>query len=108
MSDQGGKRVSQIDSEFRAWALSQPTTGGCLFCPDFRPQGTGNEVAAANADHLESVHPELVGKKRRKRRSSPAVISFRQALTEEESSALEEERRRRLFQLGIEPAQKIA
>lgn len=106
-----GKKASEIDGEFRAWALSQPTSGGCLFCPDYHPEGTGDEVAAANRAHLETVHPELVGKKRKRRtRANPAVIAFRQSLNAEESAAVDEERRKRLFQLGIEiePGKKIA
>jgi len=106
-----GKKASEIDQEFKVWALSQPTTGGCLFCPDFHPRGTGDEIRAANEAHLQNVHPELVGKKRKRRkRANPTVIAFRQSLTDEESSAVDEERRRRMFQLGIEtePARKIA
>ena len=106
-----GKKVSEIDGEFRTWAFAQPTRGGCLFCPEFQPQGTCEEIKAANENHLKSVHPELVGKKRKRRaRANPTVIAFRQSLTEEESNALDEKRRQRMFQLGIEtePAKKIA
>ena len=106
-----GKKVSEIDGEHRSWALSQPAVGGCLFCPEFRPEGTGDDIRAANEAHLQSVHPELVGKKRKRRlRANPAVIAFRQSLTDEESNAVDEERRRRMFQLGIEaePARKLA
>lgn len=106
-----GKKASEIDQEFLDWAVSQPAVGGCLFCPDFKPEGTGTEVRQANEVHLQTVHPELVAKKRRKRRrSNPNVIAFRQSLNEEESAAVDEERRRRMFQLGIEadPGKKIA
>jgi hypothetical protein len=100
------KKVTQIDEEWRSWAMQQPTIGGCLFCPDFKPKGTGVEVKQASADHLATVHPELVGKRRSKRRrSNPAVIAFRQSLTEEESEAVDEERRRRLKLLGIDPVE---
>lgn len=101
-----GKKASEIDQEFQNWALAQQTVGGCLFCPDFKPTGTGTEVRIENENHLHTVHPELVAKKKTKRRrANPAVIAFRQSLTEEESEAVDEERRRRMFQLGIEPAE---
>lgn len=99
----GGKKVTQIDQEFRAWGLAQPTVGGCLFCPDFRPTGTGIEVKEACETHRMAEHPELANKRRRRRpHTNPAILVFRQNLTEEESAEIDASRRRRMRLLGID------
>jgi len=96
------KTAREIDDEHRAWALANPAIGGCLFCPKFKPRGTGAEVKELNLRHLEEKHPELVKLRRRRRPRRTGIIAFRQSLTEDESAEIDENRAKRMKLLGID------
>jgi len=57
----------------QAERLSQHATGGCAWCPDFRPVGTVEETRAASLKHRKKHHPETLelAKPKQRRRLQP-------------------------------------
>lgn len=98
------KKMSEIDEDFRNYGLNLPTTGGCMYCSNFKPKGTALEVKEACEEHRRECHPELVGKRRYRRpHATPGVLAFRQFLTEEEGKEIDARRVKRMKLLGIDP-----
>ena len=95
------KTGGQIEAEHLEWSRQQPAKGGCLFCPDFRPEGTCQEVQDACNEHRARVHPELSKKKRKRRPTYSGILVFSQNLTEDERAEVDQNRARRLRLLGI-------
>lgn len=87
-------------ADLRAWSLTQPAVGRCLFCPEWSVTGTSEEVNGHLAEHRAQEHPETIGYRRRRRRGS-GKLNFRQTLTDEQNDEIEAERRRRMRLLGI-------
>ena len=89
-------------ADLQAWAMEQPVTGRCCFCPELEFKGTVQEVMSLAREHRLERHPETRNRKRR-RVASPAVrMSFAQKLTVEEAEVVEHNRRQRMHLLGID------
>lgn len=75
------------------------TVGYCAFCPEWRIQGTAEEVASGSREHRMSEHPDLPPPTRRRRAN---LKNWRATLNEEETLEVERERSSRMRLLGIE------
>ena len=95
------KSAAEEKEAHLAWSLSQPAVGGCLFCPEFHPEGTYAEIIAACAEHRAELHPELKRKPRKRRGTVSGVMSFGQATTDEQYAEIQETREKRMRLLGI-------
>jgi hypothetical protein len=59
--------LDQYAARIEAERLAQPATGGCLWCPDFRPTGTLEQTRQACADHRAEHHPDAKSTRRKQR-----------------------------------------
>lgn len=92
---------TQMTQNHLAWAKQQPEIGRCAFCPEYRVEGTAEEVVKLNAEHHQTAHPEKKWKPKR-RGVQTQLLVLRQNLDETEVSDIEAERRRRAKLHGVE------
>jgi hypothetical protein len=67
--------------------LAQPAVGGCIWCPDFRPEGTLKETSAASLAHREKHHPDARPKARRRRSRPMQTLVTNKSLDENIANA---------------------
>lgn len=96
------KTGGEIEAEHREWSQRQPARGGCLFCPEFQPEGTWSEIKTLTEEHRATVHPECRNRKRSRRPTFSGILAFSQNLTDEEREEIDANRAKRLRILGLE------
>jgi hypothetical protein len=88
------KRGSDIHEAYRqrilADRMAQHNTGGCIWCPDFKPQGTLAETSAACLAHRLEHHPHVKPRKHERRIVPMVTLAGGKTLDENIANAREQ------------------